>query len=133
VSVDVCTVSASVTANVDGTASGPNKLHSKSDNERNQRRASYRLHKGSASIFAFEQNHRNEYCVKDWEIIADNLSKSGWRCGCISSTDREGRQFWVVAAERSDAGRFIVHADEKLTAFVELESAIRTGIAPRHS
>ncbi len=31
----------------------------------------------------------------------------------------------VVAAERSDAGRFIVRADEKLTAFVELESAIR--------
>jgi len=30
------------------------------------------------------------------------------------------------AAEREDAGRFIVHADEKLTAFLELESAIRT-------
>jgi hypothetical protein len=23
--------------------------------------------------------------VKDWEIIADNLSKAGWNCGCISS------------------------------------------------
>jgi hypothetical protein len=30
-----------------------------------------------------------------------------------------------VTAERSDAGRFIVHADEKLTAFLEIESAIR--------
>jgi hypothetical protein len=39
--------------------------------------------------------------------------------------DREGRTIWVAAAERIDAGRFIVHADEKLTAFVELESAIR--------
>jgi hypothetical protein len=29
-----------------------------------------------------------------------------------------------VAAERADAGRFIVCADEKLTAFVELERAI---------
>ena len=29
-----------------------------------------------------------------------------------------------MAAEREDAGRFIVHADEKLTAFLELESAI---------
>jgi len=27
-----------------------------------------------------------------------------------------------VAAERSDAGRFIVHADQELPAFLELES-----------
>ena len=59
------------------------------------------------------------------EIIADYLSKAGWTCGCISSTDHKGRQFWVVAAEREDSGRFIVHADEKLTAFLELQSAIR--------
>ena len=37
----------------------------------------------------------------------------------------QGPTNWVVAAEREDAGRFIVHADEKLTAFLELESAIR--------
>ena len=63
--------------------------------------------------------------MKDWEIIADNLSKAGWSLGCISSTNHEGRQFCVVAAERKDAGRFIVQPDEKLTAFLELESAIR--------
>jgi hypothetical protein len=63
--------------------------------------------------------------MKHSEPIADNLRKAGWNCGCISSTDHEGRQFWVVAAEREDAGRFIVHADEKLTAFVELEAAVR--------
>jgi hypothetical protein len=62
--------------------------------------------------------------LKYWEIIADSLSKADWRCGCISSTDNEGRQFWVVAAEREDSGRFIVRADEKLTAFIELERAI---------
>jgi hypothetical protein len=62
---------------------------------------------------------------RDWEIIADNLSKAGWSWGCISSTDHEGRQFWVAAAERGDVGRFIVHADEKLTAFVELEAVCR--------
>jgi hypothetical protein len=60
------------------------------------------------------------------EIVADNLKKAGWTSGCISSTDRNGRQFWVVAAERSDAGRFIVHADQELPAFLELESAIQT-------
>ena len=32
---------------------------------------------------------------------------------------------WVVAAERSDAGLFIVHADQELPAFLELESAIQ--------
>jgi len=42
----------------------------------------------------------------------------------ITSTDHKGRQFRVVAAEREDGGRFIVRADEKLTAFVELEKAI---------
>jgi hypothetical protein len=59
-----------------------------------------------------------------WEILAGNLSKAGWPCGCISSTNDEGRQFWVAAAEREDAGRFIVRSDEKLTAFLELELAI---------
>jgi len=63
--------------------------------------------------------------VKYWEVIADNLSKAGWNCGCISSTDHADRQFGVAAAEREDAGRFIVHADEKLTAFLELESAVK--------
>jgi len=57
--------------------------------------------------------------VKEWEIIADDLSKAGWNCGCISSTDDEG-QFWIAAAERNDAGRFIVRAVKKLTAFLEI-------------
>jgi hypothetical protein len=68
--------------------------------------------------------------VKYWKIMADNLRKAGWNCGCISSTNHDGRQFWVAAAERDDAGRFIVQADEKLTAFLELEAAIR-GCGPR--
>jgi hypothetical protein len=64
--------------------------------------------------------------VKDyWETLAANLTKAGCRCGCISSTDRDGRQFWVVAAERKDAGRFIVDTDEILTALMELHAAIQ--------
>ncbi len=31
---------------------------------------------------------------------------------------------WIVDAHRDDGRRFIVHADEKLTAFVELQRAI---------
>ena len=71
--------------------------------------------------------------VKYWEIIADDLSKAGWNCGCISSTDHEVRQFWVVATQREDAGRFIVKAHERLMGLLKLEAAIRaaTKIASR--
>jgi hypothetical protein len=31
---------------------------------------------------------------------------------------------WIADAHRDDGKRFVVHADEKLTAFVELESAV---------
>ena len=37
--------------------------------------------------------------------------------------DSNGRTIWIVDAHR-DEKRFVVRADEKLTAFVELESAI---------
>jgi hypothetical protein len=38
---------------------------------------------------------------------------------------REGRIIWIADAHRGDGKRFIVHADEKLTAFMELESAAK--------
>ena len=44
----------------------------------------------------------------------------------MTTADGKGRSIWVVAAERSDAGRFIVRADQELPAFLELESAIQT-------
>ena len=44
--------------------------------------------------------------------------------GCVSALDREGRTIWIADSHR-DGKRFIVRADERLTAFVELESAIR--------
>ena len=53
--------------------------------------------------------------------MVDLLAKPVGVGGCVSKTDRDGRQFCVVAAEREDAVRFIVHADQKLTAFLELE------------
>jgi hypothetical protein len=63
--------------------------------------------------------------VKYWEIIADNLSKAGWSWGCVSAVDSFWRRIFVAHAHRGDSRRFVVRADEKLTAFVELESAIR--------
>jgi hypothetical protein len=59
-----------------------------------------------------------------WEIIADNLSKTGWSWGCVSAVDSNGRTIFIADAHRDDGKRFIVRADEKLTAFVELESEI---------
>jgi len=59
-----------------------------------------------------------------WEIIADNLSKVGWSWGCVSAKDSRGRTIFVVDAHRDGNQRFIVRADEKLTAFVELESQL---------
>jgi hypothetical protein len=57
------------------------------------------------------------------EIVADNLKKAGWSLGYVSAIDSEGRTIWIVDAHR-DGKRFVVHADELLTAFMELEAAI---------
>jgi hypothetical protein len=61
--------------------------------------------------------------VKYWEIIADNLHDAGWSLGWVSTLDVEGRTIWIVDAHR-DGNRFIVRAEEILTAFLELERAI---------
>jgi hypothetical protein len=63
--------------------------------------------------------------MKYWQIIADNLSKAGWSWGCVSAIDSNGRTIRIVDAHRDDGKRFVVHADDKLTAFVELKSASR--------
>jgi hypothetical protein len=62
--------------------------------------------------------------MKYWETIADNLKQAGWSYGYVSAVDASGRTMWIVDAHRSDGKRFIVHADEKLTAFLELERAV---------
>jgi hypothetical protein len=43
---------------------------------------------------------------------------------CASAVDSQGRTIWIVDAHR-DGKRFVVGVDEKLTAFLELQSAIR--------
>ncbi|HEU5236322.1 MAG TPA: hypothetical protein VFU37_04225 [Pyrinomonadaceae bacterium] len=63
--------------------------------------------------------------MNSWEIITDYLRKAGWSLGWVSAIDSNGRTIWIVDAHRDDGNRFVVHADEKLTAFMDLESAIR--------
>jgi hypothetical protein len=43
--------------------------------------------------------------------------------GWVPAIDAQGRRIWIVDAH-GYGKRFVVHADEKLTAFVELERAI---------
>jgi len=65
-----------------------------------------------------------------WELIADNLSKTGWSWSSVSTINSSGRIVFIADAHRGDGKRFVVHADEKLTAFLELESAIWTAKLP---
>jgi hypothetical protein len=58
--------------------------------------------------------------VKYWEIIADNLKQAGWNWGCVSALDSEGRTILIADTHREDVNHFVVCADEKLTAFLEL-------------
>jgi hypothetical protein len=47
----------------------------------------------------------------------DNLKKAGWSGGCVSAIDSNGRTIWIADAHRDNGKRFVVHAEEKLTAF----------------
>jgi hypothetical protein len=61
-----------------------------------------------------------------WEIVADNLKKAGWSLGWVSAVDSQRRNIWIADAHRDDGKRFVARADVKLTAFLELEAAIRS-------
>jgi hypothetical protein len=53
--------------------------------------------------------------------VVDNLSKAGWSWGCVATVDSNGQTIFVADAHRGDSQCFVVRADEKLTAFLELE------------
>jgi hypothetical protein len=58
-------------------------------------------------------------------VIATNFNKRRWDLGWALSVVDKARTIWIADAHRDDGKQFIVKADEKLTAFLELESAIR--------
>jgi len=58
--------------------------------------------------------------VKDVETFLGFTS-----LGYVSAIDSNGRTIWIVDAHRDDGRRFVESEEEKLTAFLELESAIR--------
>ena len=57
--------------------------------------------------------------VKFWEIIADRLHAEGWSYGIAEHFTKHGFLFCVDA--HRDGKRFIVKADDLLTAFLSLE------------
>jgi len=77
------------------------------------------------SLLCGEQKRHNPINVKFWEVIANNLSKAGWSWGCVSALDSRGRTIWIADAHRDNGKRFIVRADEKLRAFLELQRVTR--------
>src|SRR6059058_694244 len=82
--------------------------------------------RNSMAVSPYVSRTRAHTRVKYWEIIADNLSRAGWSWGCVSAVDSEGRTIWIADAHRGDGKRFVVRADEKLSAFVELEREVLT-------
>jgi hypothetical protein len=45
--------------------------------------------------------------MKDWEIIADNLSNAGWSWGYVSAVDSQGRTIRIADAHRGDGASAI--------------------------
>ena len=71
-----------------------------------------------------KKKHGHSSAAIHWKIIIESLRNPRSNCGCISAIDSNGRTIWIADAHR-DGQRFVVRADEKLTALMELESAIR--------
>jgi hypothetical protein len=85
------------------------------------------LHRFPALAFfhcCVKQKQPESVCVTYWEIITRNLKKRGRSLGNVSAIDSNGQTICIADAHRGYGKRFVVRADEKLTAFVELESTI---------
>ena len=50
----------------------------------------------------------------------------------VSAIDSQGQTMWIADAHRGDGRGFVARADEKLTAFLELESAILPTLPTHH-
>jgi hypothetical protein len=61
---------------------------------------------------------------RDWETVAENLSKAGFSWDCSSQIDSTGRVRYTADIHARDGRRFTVLSDERLSAFLELYAAI---------
>jgi hypothetical protein len=105
------------------------RLHrSERGDERPERRLSFTLPQIQILFNGkqFEENRVNlssqaapnfyvgNHLARLWFVLTTQSARS-------SAIDANGRTIWIVDAHRGDGRRFIVHADEKLSAFIELE------------
>jgi hypothetical protein len=79
--------------------------------------------KGECAVKAFWVNCGSSLFGGDWPDGQSQQSRL--ELGCVSAVDCEGRTIWIADAHRGDGKRLVVHADEKLTAFVEFQSVVR--------
>jgi hypothetical protein len=63
--------------------------------------------------------------MKYWEIIAERLKSLGCTYGFCTVVNRQGDQIYVVDGHSHDGTRYVVHSDEILTAFLELEQQVK--------
>ena len=65
-----------------------------------------------------------DYSSTEFVGSGEKQPKQNLKLNHYPAVDSEGRRISIADAHRGDGRRFIVYADEKLSAFVELEHAI---------
>jgi hypothetical protein len=83
----------------------------------------------TASALRINYRKKSAFSKEAKKSVGDAIIKAGFSVGWISAFDDYGRTVWIVDAHR-EGKRFVVRADEKQTAFVEIESAIRAARTP---
>jgi hypothetical protein len=71
-----------------------------------------------------DASHWNKRYPSRGQASNHRIIKARWSWGCVSAIDSNGRTIWIADAHRGDGKRFIVRADDILTGFLELETAI---------
>jgi hypothetical protein len=64
--------------------------------------------------------------MEHWQRIANNLSEAGFSWGGSFESDSTSRVLFIADAYASIGRRFTVLADDRLTAFLELQTAIHS-------
>jgi hypothetical protein len=75
------------------------------------------------SLLPFVERNKSNYVVSN-KSSPTISKKAGWSWDCVLAIDSNGRTMWIVDAHR-DEKRFVVHADEKLTAFCRTDFWVR--------
>jgi hypothetical protein len=80
-------------------------------------------------IRSYRRENSNFYAsINFTDLGRHNLSKTGWSLGYVSAINSNGRTIWIADAHRDNGKLFVVHADEILTAFLELKAATRCAV-----